>query len=92
MCFGKTGVKLSGSKPESESSQTNNECHNLFHGQIWRQFVPPILRVAGIHCEDQLVELHLQSNAGPPILKEVVDELHIPREIDKEILPLVVQL
>jgi hypothetical protein len=60
-----------------------------FYGQVWRQSVPPILWVADIHSEDQLVERHLRSNAVPPIRKGVVDELHVPREIDKEILPLV---
>jgi hypothetical protein len=57
------------------------------YGQVFRQSVPPVLWVAGVHSEDRLVERPLQLNADPPIRRTTVEDTDVPREIDTEILP-----
>lgn len=59
------------------------------YGEVWRQSVPPVFWISGIHHPDQLVERDLQGNPEPPIRTGVVEDYHIFREIDQEILPLV---
>lgn len=70
-----------------EEGLVSNKPPMPLYGQVFRQSVPPVLWVAGIHSEDRLVERPLQLNADPPIRRTIFVDEDLPREIDNEIIP-----
>ena len=70
-----------------EEGLVSNKPPMPLYGQVFRQSVPPVLWVAGVHSEDRLVERPLQLNADPPIRRTTFVDEELPRPIDNEITP-----